>query len=751
MHAVVERRRTSRAVRALIGSCSALAFVAGVALAHSPKVDKDPPSDAGRAAVQQAQNLTLALLDAAQHVASSAPGNRGRAIADLVAVAKGRHDALLALLAADPEAAYDAALPASLRARFPAEAGPFVEQEATEEGDLEVAHVDYEDPSLDHYEYALNTPHGRLSLHFAHKAPDVATGAHVRVTGLRIDGALLAESGDSVAFTTKAAALANTLGAQKTLTILVNYTTNPVQPFTVASAQSMMFGTVSNYWYENSYQQTTLTGDVAGWFTIVPSATTCDYTYVESQAKSAAQKAGYNLGNYTRLLYVMPASGCGWAGLSYIGGTPSRSWVISNYFRLSTIAHELGHALGLYHSHSLDCGTASIAATGCAKSEYGDVFDVMGTAATHYNAFQKERLGWLNAGVSPPIITLAGSGSASYTIAPLERTRDTSPRALKISRAAACGSASDYLYVESRQAIGFDAGLASNASMMSGVLMHDAAPSSGDSSYLLDMTPATAAWADAALGAGASFTDPGSGVVITPASVGSGGSTVNVAYPPAACTHAAPTVTLTPSGTQYTSAGATTTFTATVKNNDGCGCPSAPFNVSATVPAGWGASNPQTASIAPGTTGAAVLSVTAAGSAAAAYYTVTTTASNASASSYAGSATATVAVMAALSVGASSDKTAYTRPGRPNQTTYATITTTVASGSTVVAGAAVSVKVTDPKGNVTTLSSTTGSNGAAKVSYGIKGKSASLGTYAFTATATMGSMTRSASGTFVVQ
>jgi len=750
MHCNLQQRRRPATFGTLV-LCTAVVLLTGTdSFAHAPPIDKAQPSDVARAVAQQAQALTLTLLDAAQQLSAASTGNRGKAMANLVAAARNRHDAMLALVASDTAEAYNVALPAALRSQFPAEAGPFVEEETTEEGDIEVAHVDYEDPSLDHYEYALNTAHGRLSLHFANEAPDVVTGSHVRVHGLRIDSALLAASGSDVAVTTKAAALQNTLGPQKTLTILVNYTTNPVQPFTVASAQSMMFTTVSNYWYENSYQQTTLTGDVAGWFTITPSSTTCDYTYVESKAKSAAQAAGYNLSGYSRFLYVMPSSGCGWAGLSYVGGTPSRSWVISGYFRLSTIAHELGHGLGLYHSHSLDCGSASIAASGCTKSEYGDVFDVMGTAATHYNAYQKERLGWLNGGVSPPIITLAGTGSANYSISPVEKARDASPRALKIPRVASCGTASDYLYVESRQAIGFDSALASNASLMSGVLFHDATPSTPDSSYLLDMTPATAAWADAALGAGVSFTDPGSGVVVTPVSVGSSGSTVNVSYPPAACTHAAPTITLTPTGTEYTSAGATTTFTATVKNNDPCGCPSAPFNVSAVVPAGWTASNPQTASLAPGASGTAPLGITASGSATAAYYTVTSTAANATASAYSASASATIAVMTSLSVGSASDKSSYVRPTHGNQTIYATITTTVKSGGLPVSGAAVTVNVRDPKGNTTVLSASTGSNGVAIASFPIKSKSIA-GTYAATASAKLGSMANSASFGFVVQ
>lgn len=745
-----ERSNRACLLRRLIHGCAALALIASAAWAQPPHLDKAPPSDAGKAVSQTAQDLTLAVIEAAQRVAAAAPGTRGQAVASLVATARSRRDAMLALLAIDPAEAFKVALPAELRMQFPGEAAPLVEQDVTEEGELEVYHVDYEDPALNHYGYALATRTGRLALYFAGTPPQAVTGAHVQVTALKLDGALLAASGDSVT-TTKATALPNTLGPQKTLTILVNFTGNAVQPFTVASAQSTMFGSVSNFWYENSYQQTTLTGDVAGWFTVAPSSTTCDYSYVASAGRQAAQAAGYNLSNYTRFLFVFPGTGCGWIGLSYVGGNPSQSWVLSSSFTLRVIAHELGHALGLYHSHSLDCGTTAIAASGCTKSEYGDVFDVMGSAGTHYNAFQKERLGWLNAGVSPPITAIAAaSGSGNYAIAPLESARDATSRALKIPRAAACGSASDYFYVEARRAIGFDSSLGTNTSMLNGVLLHDATPSSPDTSYLLDMTPATSAWSDAALPAGVQFTDPGSGLTITPVSVGSTGSTINVTYPPASCTHAAPKIILTPTGTLYTSAGSTATYSATVTNNDSCGCPSSAFSISADVPAGWTANNPQTGVIAPGASGSALLGIGTASSAAAAFYTIASTAANTAAPTYAASADATVAVMTALTVKAAASQATYTRPARPNLTLYASITATVTSGSMPVPGATVSVNVVDAKGRASTLTTTTDSAGTALVSYPLKTKSPT-GTYTATATATLSTMTNSATTSFVVR
>ena len=67
--------------------------------------------------------------------------------------------------------------------------------------------------------------------------------------------------------------------------------------------------------------------------------------------------------------------------------------------------HELGHNLGLQHSHSLVCDDGSSVGPGsgdvgpypwpnCSRLEYGDGTDIMGSSEqTHFSAYQKERLG----------------------------------------------------------------------------------------------------------------------------------------------------------------------------------------------------------------------------------------------------------------------------------------------------------------------------------------------------------------------
>jgi hypothetical protein len=629
-----------------------------------------------------------------------------------------------------------------------------MEEDAIEEGELEILHVDFVDAAANRYDYFLKTPRGRLSLNFAQQPPtEIMTGAQVRARGLRIGNALALESAASLE-TAKLSPLPNTLGAQKTLAILVNFADEATQPFTVAYAQTVMFTTTSNFDYEASYQQTWLTGNVAGWFTIASSYTTCDYNTIASQAKQAATAAGYSLSNYNHLVYVFPANACTWWGLGTVGGNPSQAWVNSKWgFTLPVIGHEMGHNFGLYHSHSMDCGAASYATAGCTTSDYGDIFDMMGSSGQtpHFNAYQKERLGWLNAGISPPIISAAAlQGSATYTIAPTENARDGIPRAVKIPQTDSCTSPQRWLYVESRQAKGFDAFLGSNANVLTGVLVHQITEGDGNSSYLLDMTPATTSWSDPALVAGASYVDPVRGVTIKSLSAGSTSSTLSVTMPAAACTHIAPSITLTPSATQWISAGATVTYTATVKNNDGCGCSASAFDLTGVVPAGWSASATRTAGINPGASGSGTLLMTSSAAASAAFYSVAVKAANAAAPTAAASAAGTVAITAALTVSATTDKSVYALPARPNQSYNAYITSSVSSGGAPIAGAAVTVTVTDPSGGVTTLTGTTSSTGSVGVGYSLRRRSPT-GTYRVSSKATMGSSIGSASTSFVVQ
>ena len=307
---------------------------------------------------------------------------------------------------------------ASVRAALPAEALRYVEEDVTLEGELDVLHEDYANGGR--YVHWLKLGGARMSVNFAAQAPPLQSRDRVRVRALRVQQALAVGDGRQVEMLA-AAMVGNTFGAQKTAVILVAFSNQPgVSSTTGSQAQAVVFGagtSVSNFFYEASYQQTSLTGNVFGPYTISISSTGCDYYGIAMAAEQAATAAGVSLSSYTRRVYAFPSNGCGWWGLGTVGGYPSMAW-INGSFQNGVVAHEMGHNLGLYHSH---------ARVRC-RHHRGELQQrrlrrhtrVMGSAVPpkHFNAAQKERLGWLGYGASPPITTVQLSGV--YTIDPYE-------------------------------------------------------------------------------------------------------------------------------------------------------------------------------------------------------------------------------------------------------------------------------------------------------------------------------------------
>jgi NPCBM-associated, NEW3 domain of alpha-galactosidase len=695
-------------------------------------------SPASPGADPAAESLTQDLVALHALYRQAGAAEQARHLRHLRSTAAARQQLLAALIEYNPGEVLRVALPADLRASLPPAVQTYVEEAVAVEGELEVLHEDRNRASR--YLYFLHAAGQRLALHFAAEPPDAVSGTPVRVSGLRLGQALALESG-STSLQPLAAVVPNTFGAQKTLVILVNFQDKATQPYTLATAQNVVFSQTSNFDLENSYGQTWLTGDVVGWYTLPLSSTVCDYSSLASYAKQAATAAGVNLSLYSRYVYAFPKNACTWWGLGSVGGNPSQAW-INGSIALKVVGHEMGHNFGLYHSHSLDCGT-TVLGSSCTSSDYGDTIDIMGNpAAGHFNAFQKEHLGWLDYGASPALTTVQTDGL--YTLEPLAAA-GTGPKGLAVLKSTntATGQQTWY-YVEYRRATGFDSFLSTNSNVINGVVVHTGSPSSGNSSYLLDMTPATSSWSDPALGVGQSFSDAESGVTITPVSVSSTAAVVAVSFGPLACVRANPTVALSPSQSQWVSPGTPVTYTVAVTNRDNAGCAAATFALQAAVPAGWTAAFAnQTLDLSPGASASTTLQVTAPAAEVEGFYNLGVTATNSADAAYTASAAATVVLVSDLDVSLSTNQSSYTR------TQSVVITAVVRANGAPVANASVTFTVTKANGTTVQQTVTTNTSGSAGYTLRLK-KPDPLGTYQVSANATVNGISGSGVASFAV-
>jgi Gametolysin peptidase M11/NPCBM-associated, NEW3 domain of alpha-galactosidase len=625
-------------------------------------------------------------------------------------------------------------------------AQPALAAPAIVEGVLETIVEDHSDHG--HTRHFLKTDKGRVELRFKGRAPALQSGARLRASGAQVGGVLeLNDSGSSSLSVTAAAPTASTLGEQKVAVLLVNFQDDPSQPYTLAQANDVVFNQASAFMRENSFQRTWLAGNSYGWLTL-PMAATCVTSDIAGAARQAAANAGIDLSGYTRTVYVFPRNAaCVWSGVGTVGGSSSEVW-INGRLELKVVAHELGHNFGLQHSHSSDCDLTPLGNT-CTTYDYGDVADVMGAnTASHFNAFQKERLGWLNSGAQPPITTATASGT--FSIGAFE-TSAVDAKALKVLKGThPTTGAKTWYYIEYRQPIGFDAGLAGlyQSNLVNGVLIRTAVEGDRNSSYLLDMTPNTVPtfdMTDAALLPGQAFVDSAAGVTITLTGRDAAQATVNVSLGvPSGCVRANPGLAVA-GGTTSVAAGSALAYGVSVVNNDSAGCGASSFNLQPSVPTGWtgNLANP-TLALMPGASASTTLTVASSTSAAPTIYPVSVRATHAASAALQAAGSASYTVAGALATAVSTSKAVYRR----NDTVA--MTATVSSNGMPVGNASVTFLIVKPNAATATVYATTNASGVASATYRLARKDPP-GEWQLHDSATHQGNTASASGRFAVE
>lgn len=436
-------------------------------------------------------------------------------------------------------------------------------------GKLVVVH---EDPANGGYRYFLDR-HGRMSeeLRFP-SPPGLRPNTPVEVSGVEQDGTLAVKGVRKLG---TAEAPPTTTGTKQLLVILMSW--GPSLATSRATATSFVFGTtdparrsVTQYYTDVSYGQLTWTGQVTPVLSVADPGS-CALNTIANAGDAAAANAGYTLANFDNRMYVFPDDACGSGGWGEVAA--SRTWIVdglanidSGYQRMVP-DHELGHNLGAYHGHGLECGADTITRAcitgaqgrscddgGAAPciSEYGNSFDVMGNnwtsdnndAVNWFALWHGRRLGW----VSGRVITdpqPAAAADHTFTVGPIEQQSGNVGLVLT--------TAAGHTYtVEYRQPIGQDAFLTRYPDATSGVLIarddpvagSDPGPIALDTSPDSNLAPYCTAgtytaycdWFDASLNVGATYTDVDGAFTLTvnAATTAGAGVTVHWAAAPSA-------------------------------------------------------------------------------------------------------------------------------------------------------------------------------------------------------------------------
>ena len=385
--------------------------------------------------------------------------------------------------------------------------------------------------------FYLATARGHVRLKFR-RPPSIRPQSRIEVHGDRTAG------GVRVATATVSSSPAP-LGVTRTrrlLAILVRWNGASLRA-TQAGVTSFLFGPderSTDRWYRRaSYGQLGWTGDVTPVLTI-PDPGSCDGWRIAEDARAAAAAAGYDVDAYDNVMVDFPAGRCSADGFAEVGGRIS--WIVDHLESLDSGAdryvanHELGHNLGRFHSHGLECGAVTVSAaclsTSNSNVEYGNLFDVMGNnrpgwhngALGTFSAKPLIELGWLSGR------WLQVTESGGYDIAPLQQAQASLPQALVID------SPGHRYFVELRLPLGLDSYLATFGEATNGVQvsMRDDLPNGDNGPLLLDMAPESTSddFLDATLDQGQAFVDVAGAVRLTVESVTSDAARVGVEFAP---------------------------------------------------------------------------------------------------------------------------------------------------------------------------------------------------------------------------
>ncbi len=269
--------------------------------------------------------------------------------------------------------------------------------------------------------------------------------------------------------------------------ILLNFPDAPSTPITPEKVERQVFSSASSvnaFYQEASFGKVGFEGRVYGWYT-APQARgkNCepykDVTAWMQMANDQAAVDGFSPSSYDKVVYAFPKNdACAWGGLAYVypsanytGAPVTTNGGLGKWWWPEVVVHELGHTFGAPHAFSTLCTLGDNGKEVCKKG--GDPYDPMSNwGLPHFNAYNKERFGWYDAGkvvaVAPPAPSMSGKYAASsaslasqypayyqFVLGPYEyETNDV--QSIRVPFGVDESGEPRYLYMERREKYGFD-------------------------------------------------------------------------------------------------------------------------------------------------------------------------------------------------------------------------------------------------------------------------------------------------------
>ncbi len=533
----------------------------------SAAAQAQPEADETEAKVLEFGAELLARYGIAPRAPSKGASPRAAAL-DTLELARGRAEALAALIQQNPGRALAAAFPEDtlreLRARSP-QIEPHLEERGTWEGAATMYVADDVEKQQAIEFHILDTPDGSIEAYGIPRGAWTRNGDRIAVSGVSAGGrvavqeARLVEPAAAAApaspYVYDTAANCDPTGEQKTAVFLL---TRPgeAKPFTAETIREFIFGperSVDRYVRTVSSGRAWLSGEV---FEVEIGRGTRFNPRPEVFERFAAEAGLDDLGQFNRYAAIgydiTPSRFI--AGVSSLGcrSTPYRaSYLLSNIYdrthggelqtdamldRLSELfIHEYGHSLALAHSRSLlaDGEILTAASDGMTIREYGDWYDPMGDGADSrfFNARQLLGLGWLD---PDDIVTVEGQGTFTVKLLDDGSPAD-SPSVLRILRRA---GTSEWLWLEALsrnsalEQYGFEGVWKPVVGDVEGALVRventELRSLRAESTHLLDFLPDDERTHNYELPVGRTWNDPYSSLSLTVESVSSAGLTVRV-------------------------------------------------------------------------------------------------------------------------------------------------------------------------------------------------------------------------------